>query len=153
MKKPTLLIVFVFVLWLQIPSISIVYDKYDILSSRVKIAIVNLNIKHSDIVYAQAVLESRFFTSKLFINNNNMFGMKLARVRPTTAIDADENGYAIYNSWKECLIDYALYQSSYLRGLSHDEYMKKLASSYAEDKDYINKLTRIINNQKQSRGN
>ena len=40
-----------------------------------------LNLKHPHIAYAQAMLESGNFTSKIFRENNNMFGMKQARVR------------------------------------------------------------------------
>ena len=40
-----------------------------------------LNLKYPHIVYAQAMLESGNFTSKIFRENNNMFGMKQARVR------------------------------------------------------------------------
>ncbi|MDD4820759.1 MAG: glucosaminidase domain-containing protein [Flavobacteriales bacterium] len=104
--------------------------------------IFKLRIQHPHIVYAQMVLESATFNSKLFHENNNMCGMKIAMQRPTTAIGV-KNNYAVYHNWKECILDYAIWQSIYARNLSEDEYLKKLSSLYAEDKEYVNKLRQI----------
>lgn len=99
-----------------------------------------LNIKFADIVYKQAVLESDNFKSTIFKENNNMFGMKLARSRITTAIGVKRN-HAYYNNWRDCLIDYALYQEAYLRSIKNkDEYLQYLSKYYAEDSNYIYKL-------------
>jgi len=102
---------------------------------------------HPDIVYAQAMLESNNGRSKIFRESNNLFGMKLAKNRPTTAID-EQFGHAYYSTWKASVIDYALYQSAYLRGLSKESYFKYLSQNYAEDVEYVNKLKAIINKTK-----
>jgi uncharacterized FlgJ-related protein len=59
-----------------------------------------LNIKNYQVVYAQAVLETGHFKSKSFKEGNNLFGMKVAKQRPTTAV-GEYLGHAKYNSWQE----------------------------------------------------
>lgn len=104
----------------------------------------SLRIQHPYIVYAQAIVESGNFTSKLFRENKNMFGMKMPNSRVTTA-QCIKSGYAYYNTWQDCVIDYALYQCLYLRNLNEEEYFKKLSDIYAEDLEYIRKVKQIKN--------
>lgn len=105
-----------------------------------------LNIKHYEIVFAQAVLETGHFKSKSFTIGNNLFGMKKARKRATTAI-GEYLGHARYKSWKESVIDYALYQSTYLSKLkTKEQYFNYLTENYAEDKRYVELLKKIILN-------
>lgn len=101
--------------------------------------IFELRLEHPYIVYSQAIIESGNFTSNIWKENNNMFGMKMPERRPTLAIGINK-GHSVYKSWKECIIDYALFQSSYLRGLSEDEYFTKIGNSYAEDDSYERKI-------------
>lgn len=104
-----------------------------------------LNIKNYQVVYAQAVLETGHFKSKSFTIGNNLFGMKVAKQRPTTAA-GEYLGHAKYNSWKESVYDYALYYSKYLSKFStQEQYLNYLKQHYAEDPTYINKLLKIIN--------
>ena len=104
-----------------------------------------LNIKNYQVVYAQAVLETGHFKSKSFKEGNNLFGMKVAKQRPTTAT-GEYLGHAKYNSWQESVYDYALYYSKYLSKFStQDSYLNYLKEHYAEDPTYINKLIKIIN--------
>jgi len=108
----------------------------------------DLNIKFPHIVYAQSILESSGGKSKLFLENNNLFGMKLAKIRPTTAL-SNHNGYALYTDWKSSVIDYGFYQAYYLKRITtEDRYFQYLEQNYAEDPEYVNKLKRIINNLK-----
>ena len=108
--------------------------------------IFELRLEHPYIVYAQAVLESNDFTSPIYKANNNMFGMKMPERRPTLAIGINR-GHAVYRNWQECLTDYAIYQSSYKRGLTEEEYLKSL-NSYASDTSYIHKI-RVLKNKLQ----
>lgn len=100
-----------------------------------------LNIQHPNIVYAQMRLESGNYESNLAKNNNNYFGMKQPYHRRTLSI-GETNGYATYESWVHSIIDYALWQKKYAYNLSEQEYYEKL-SSYASDKDYIDKVKQI----------
>ena len=103
-----------------------------------------INIKFSDIVYAQAVLESGNFKSKLFLTNNNLFGMKLAAKRPTLA-KGIEMDHAFYENWRDCVLDYAFYQARYLSNIkTREDYMKYLAANYAEDPQYLQKVSTLI---------
>ena len=111
---------------------------------RLKEYILELNIRFPHIVYAQAQLETGNFTSHIFKVNNNLFGMREAKRRPTTN-KGTENGHAYFDNWKESVVDYAFYQAAYLFKLkSEDEYWDYLGQNYAEDPNYVNKLKNII---------
>lgn len=101
--------------------------------------IFDLRLEHPYIVFAQAKEESGNWTSVVWLENNNMFGMKMPERRVTLAIGI-KRGYAVYKDWRDCLIDYAFFQSAYMRNLSEDEYFKRLASSYAENEAYERNL-------------
>lgn len=60
------------------------------------------------ILVAQALHETGGFKSKLFKENNNLFGMKEAVKRPETA-DGTKNGHAFYSSWQESAEDLLLW--------------------------------------------
>lgn len=102
-----------------------------------------LNIKFPHIVLAQARLESGNFKSNIFKENNNLFGMKEAKQRISTN-KGTNLGHAKYESWKECVLDYALYQATYLSKFKTEEqYYSYLADNYAANGRYV-KLLRDI---------
>ena len=112
---------------------------------KLKSYILELNLRFPHIVLAQSILESGNFKSKLFVENNNMFGMKVSTQRPTTNKGAT-NDYAYYSNWRECVQDYAMYQARYLCNFKNEvEYLDYLKQNYAEDTTYITKLMKIIN--------
>lgn len=119
----------------------------DTLSTTMYDSLLNFNyqlrVQHPLVVTAQAVLESGNFTSRIYIESNNLYGMKLAKSRPTLAIGV-RNGYAVYRCWQDSAVDYALWQSSYARNLSEEEYYSKLKQVYAEDIGYIEKVKNIL---------
>lgn len=51
--------------------------------------------------------------------------MKVPSTRPTLAVGV-LYGHACFNSWYECLVDYALWQTAFARNLSRDEYFAYL---------------------------
>lgn len=104
--------------------------------------LINLNIKFPDIVLAQAILETNNFKSRIFLENNNLFGMKPAKLRPTTS-NGVLNGYAYYNNWKESVLDYALYQAAYAKSIDTEDNYYILLTTFAEDTSYIKKLKNI----------
>lgn len=102
-----------------------------------------MNVAFPDIVYAQALLETGHFSSSIFEDNNNLFGMKKASRRPTTCIGT-KNGHALYESWQDSVIDYLIYQRIYLKKVqTHDEYYAHLSNYYAEDPSYSTKLKKL----------
>jgi hypothetical protein len=107
-----------------------------------------LNIQFPYIPMAQSILETGFWKSDIFLENHNLFGMKEARARISTASGTNKN-HAHYNSWRESIYDYAFYQCRYLPKIqSEDEYFAYLGASYAEDTSYINKVKQIIEREK-----
>jgi uncharacterized FlgJ-related protein len=110
--------------------------------------LLELNIRFPHIVLAQAKLESGNFKSHIFLENNNMFGMKEAKRRPTTN-KGTQNGHAYFENWRDCVIDYAFYQAAYLNDLkTEDQYYEYLAASYAEDASYVVKVREMANSLK-----
>jgi uncharacterized FlgJ-related protein len=106
-----------------------------------------LNFRYPHIILAQAKLESGHFKSTIFLENNNMFGMKEAKLRANLA-KGTNRGHAYYETWQESVIDYALYYSSYLRSINTEgEYFEYLRQNYAEDVTYVQRLKQIINKQ------
>ncbi len=105
--------------------------------------LLEVRIPHPHIVFAQARLETGHFTSTIFLENNNLFGMKRAYSRPSTAIGMNR-GHAKYESWQDSVIDFALYKAYVAQGKTEKEYFDLLKRSYAEDPRYISKVKQII---------
>lgn len=108
----------------------------------------NCNVKYPYIVFAQAKLESNNFKSKIFKQNHNMFGMRKAHQRITSA-QTEKDTYAYYKDWTDCVYDYCMYQNSVMCSVSNEnEYFTKLGAKYAEDPMYVIKLKNIIEKNK-----
>lgn len=114
----------------------------------------DLGIQCPEVVVAQLCLETNYLSSRIYKENNNLFGMKKPYKRPTFVVGVNR-GHAVYESTAHSLADYVLFQkyvaSKYLerRGKekfsSNEEYMDFLLKcGYAEDKKYIEKLKKII---------
>lgn len=100
-------------------------------------------IDHPRIVMAQCIEESGNFSSKLFKEGNNCLGMKVPSRRPTLAKGV-MYGHAFFKSWKDCINDYAIWQSIYARGLTEEDYLQYLDRVYASKKGYSQRLINII---------
>ena len=106
-----------------------------------------LNLPYPHITLAQAKLESGEFSSRIFKENHNLFGMKEARVRVNLA-KGTQYGHAYYNDWEESVLDYAFWYSSYARKCkSEEELFHLLDQQYAEANQYVSSLKRIISKQ------
>lgn len=104
-----------------------------------------LNFKFPYIVLAQSILETGHFESKIFKENNNLFGMKEARVRLNLA-KGTQHGHAYYDNWKESVMDYALWYSTYAYKCKNEKQLFKLLDKqYAEANHYVTALKRVIN--------
>ena len=103
-----------------------------------------IGIAYPDVVLAQSRLETGNFTSKVFKENNNLFGMKLPRVRSTTAI-GEQNNHASYIRWQHSVADYKLWQDEVIKKYrTKRAYLRYLSKHYAEDKKYIHKLKQML---------
>ena len=110
---------------------------------KLKEYIIGLNIKFPHIVFAQAKLESGYFKSTIFRENNNLFGMRVASRRPTTN-KGENRGHAAFDNWKESVVDYAFYQARYLGDIKTEkEYIQYLKANYAEDPGYVEKVIKF----------
>lgn len=103
-----------------------------------------IGIEHPDVVYAQAVLGSGYFKSKLYLNHNNIFAMKEAKKRPTLQVGTTDSGYGVYARWEDAVIDYYLWQLKYAQSLTKAEYLDTIGRIYAEDRQYIQKIKTIL---------
>lgn len=104
----------------------------------------DLNIKFPHVVLAQAKLETGNYSSRIFQENNNLFGMKEASVRCHTSLGTQYK-HAFYQNWRESVLDYALYQSTYLSTFKTEkQYYRYLDRSYAESGNYSETLKTIV---------
>lgn len=99
-----------------------------------------LDVKYPEIVYAQAILETGHFTSKVCKEYNNLFGL----------YDSKNNCYYKFNHWIDSCIAYKNMIQNQYKGGDYYTFLKNLP--YATDTLYINKIKNIqnerLNNQK-----
>jgi len=109
----------------------------------------HFNISNKEIVKAQIQLEAgKNLNSNIAVKNNNILGMKMAYQREKTSLYIDHD-HAGYSSYIECLKDYSLWQNKYWKKSKYykendDNAYLNFLKSYAEDKNYINKLKTIL---------
>lgn len=109
---------------------------------------IELGVKFPHIPYAQSKLETGKWKSSMFLENHNLFGMKQATRRVSTAKGTNK-GHAYYDTWRESVYDYAFYQCRYLGNIkTENEYFQYLAATYAEDTAYVDKLKKMIENER-----
>lgn len=116
---------------------------------RLKELLVVLQVPNPDVAFAQARLETSNFTSRVFKEGNNLFGMHLAIIRDTYAFEymIADNGSRVakYRSWVSSVLDYALLVE-YYEGLGYntsDYYVFLDQMGYCESKGYTNLLKRM----------
>jgi len=106
--------------------------------------LIRLNVRYPHIVLAQSMIESGHFESNIFRANHNLFGMKQARQRATTALGTNLN-HAFYHNWRESVMDYALFQSAYLRDLKTEKsYLLYLDKNYAMAPNYDKAVVTMV---------
>jgi hypothetical protein len=106
-------------------------------------------IKYPDLVFAQALLESGEFKSKLCKENKNLFGMQMPTTRKTIATSSRKH-YAKYKHWTESVFDYKLYQEYIFgkRKYTRIEYINMLNKKYSETSDYMKRVHRVLKENK-----
>lgn len=107
--------------------------------------ILALNIDHPDIVLAQCKLESSHLKSKNVKNLHNLFGMTKSNKRATTAVVSNiDSVYSYYYTWEDSVLDYALWQATYAKNKTREEYFQYLGNVYATNPNYVTVLKSII---------
>ena len=109
---------------------AVVKPKLALTEKTLKTELVKHNIPHSNIVLAQAKLESNHFKSDLVKSHQNILGMKKG------------NKYRKYSHWTECVADYKRRVSSRYKGGDYYVFLSKI--KYAEDPNYIKALKQLI---------
>lgn len=95
------------------------------------------SLKHKDIVYAQAVLETGHFKSEVCLNYNNLFGL----------YDSKSKDYYKFNHWTESIVAYKEWvQTKYQPPNNYYTFLEEI--NYAEDKNYTKLLKEIVKNRK-----
>ena len=94
-------------------------------------------LEHKDIVYAQAVLETEHFKSKVCLNYNNLFGL----------YDSRNKDYYKFNHWTESIVAYKEWiQKKYQPPNNYYAFLEEI--NYAEEKNYTRLLKEIVKNRK-----
>ena len=112
--------------------------------------IVSVGIKFPDVTLAQAILESANFKSKIAVQNNNLFGMRLPKSRETTAV-GQKSGYARYLSWKDSVRDFKMWQDSLFKkrpNMTRSQYLNYISRLYSETPNYISRVRLITETNK-----
>lgn len=92
------------------------------------------NVKHKNIVYAQAILETGHFRSKVCKESKNLFGL----------YNSYKGDYYKFQHWSESVVAYLNY-IQYRYKPPNDYYQFLIDIGYAEDPEYITKVKRIVN--------
>lgn len=94
-------------------------------------------VKHPQIVYAQAVLETGHFKSNVCLNYNNLFGL----------YDSKNKDYYKFNHWAESIVAYKEWiQKKYQPPNNYYAFLEEI--NYAEGKSYTRLLKQIVKNRK-----
>jgi hypothetical protein len=107
-----------------------------------------LDIKYSNIVYKQVMLETSNLTSKICIENNNLVGQRVEATNldgtyryPHYNIKKITNrGHLVFANWKLSLIHYKAFQEYNFLNKDQVYYNFLKSLGYAEDPNYINAL-------------
>jgi uncharacterized FlgJ-related protein len=100
-------------------------------------------IKHSEIVKGQILLETNYLTSEVSRYNHNLFGMKLPNNKNGRKCIGIYKSHAIYNNYIESIEDYKIWQDRYYK-YDEDYYKFLRRIGYAKDEKYIHKLKYIV---------
>ena len=114
---------------------------------RLRSKLKELNVRFADVAVAQAKLETNTFRSNIFVENNNLFGMKEAKTRINLA-RGSQYGHAYYDSWEDSVLDYAMWCATYAKHCrTNEQFLSLLNGYYAEDPNYVAKLRKIMSRQ------
>lgn len=88
-------------------------------------------VKYPHIVIAQALLETGYFTSRVCLEHNNLFGLRCP----------SDGSYYHFNSWEESVRAYRDYVQYKYKGGDYYRFLQRIG--YAEDVEYVRKVRAI----------
>lgn len=121
-------------------------DRYDISldDSTLYFWAVRHKVQQPDLFCASVILESGAGRSNLAIRYCNLIGMKVCKSRKTTQVGVTPNGYGIYDSWRECLLDKIYWEDANIpKDATRETYKKVYCRTYAEDVLYCEKMEKV----------
>jgi uncharacterized FlgJ-related protein len=128
-------------------SLKIYFRNADFSPETFKLYLQFIGVSNTEIVFKQAKLETAHFKSNVFKRCNNLFGMKVSRIRKNTTsgfILADFGKVAKYSHWTDSVNDYLLWQSIQMPKFYTGNYYEFLElAGYATNKNYNNILKNI----------
>lgn len=95
--------------------------------------LIDLDVMFPEIVYSQAILETGNFTSSVYHNYNNLFGLYNSSIKD----------YYYFATWQESVVAYKKY-IQYKIKKDEDYYIFLDRIGYAEDPSYISKVKHIV---------
>ena len=104
--------------------------------------VIECGIRFPDIVLAQSIQEANF-KSDIWKENNNPFGLKVAKSRNTTAL-GEHRGHAQFLNWRMAVLDYGYMQAIFARKIKTRKQYFNYLKNYAEDENYERKLKKIL---------
>lgn len=103
-------------------------------SNAVLEALYYYQVEYPEIVFAQAILETGYFRSKICKEYNNLFGL----------YNTKKQDYCKFNHWTESIVGYLKYiQYKYKAPEDYYDFLERIG--YAEDPMYIYKLQELVN--------
>lgn len=102
---------------LNIGNLAIVLEKYGVL--------------HPRIVIAQSLIETGYYTSRVCLEKNDLFGLR----RPK------DSTYHEFDNWEDSVKAYRDYVQYKYKGGDYYQFLRRIG--YAEDPDYVNKVRQI----------
>jgi len=115
-----------------------VYPSNELTKENVYAEIMRVDIKFSDIVLRQAILESGWFKSHNCLVRRNLFGMCGGE-----KTENNVHGYKIYDHWRHSVQDYKSWQQKRITEDCANYYEFLTQWKYAESPEYENKLKSI----------
>jgi uncharacterized FlgJ-related protein len=98
------------------------------------------------VLYSQARVESSNFNSPLLTEYNNYFGMKMPRKRTTTASAENNQGFAVYRSPVDSIVDQLLRTHNFkkVKRMNVDQYLEFISKGYTTTMDNYSDTIRKI---------
>ena len=102
------------------------------------------NAWYPEILLKQAKLESGNYLSDVYMNSNNLYGMKKVGKRQTTQLNTTYKGYGCYTNWCESVLDRMLWDVNRFNNVkpTEEEYLEAM-SIYAECENYSQRILNI----------
>lgn len=90
-----------------------------------------------ELILTQAIFESGNFSSRLFREQNNLFGMKVPNKRLTTGVRG-KNGFLQFETWQSSVLDRFIFECTYLSKFKDREsYIEYLNKNYGTNINYF----------------